>query len=166
MNKEFTISFWIRIKNNPKWTKPGADINFPPITTGDGVMVFFSKKKKILKVYILHPEVKYKKISVDISKFLEHDTNIALTNADNETRLYLNGELVKTTQGNNKHINLEEGDYVLVNIEKDDLKTINFESGMKVALWARIESVKRDSVDLRFYTPPENATLPKNRIHY
>lgn len=166
INKEFTISFKINVEKNPKWKDVDSSINFPPITTGDGVKVFFSKIKTLLKAYVLHPDVKYRKLSIDVSEYLNQDIHVVLTNSESETKLYINGKLVKTLNIENFKENLEEGDYVLIKPKQGDLKSISFDKSAQIILWGKIESIKNDSINLELFQPPETVTLPKDRIHF
>lgn len=166
MDKEFTITFWIRISQNPKWGENDSDINFPPITANNGAKIFFSKYGKYLKVYILHPEFGYKKLTTNIEKYLKRDTFLALTNSPKETKLYINANLVKTVKKSAARSNLEIGDYVMVQIKPGDSKLFTVGENIQIVLPAKIIETGTKSVKLQLFQPSEIIELPKERILY
>lgn len=167
MNNEFTITYWIRIKDNPGWMKLDTDINFPPFTVNNGIQVFFSKIKVTLRVYILHPELGYRKLSADVSNYLQKDAFIALTNSTNETKLYINTQEVASVAHQNLIKTLEVSDYVMVRVQNGDLSTITIQSGLTVIIPAKVQKINGDRVTLQFLTgSTEIVELPKSRIHY
>jgi len=165
VNKEFSITFWIRVSHNPRWKEDNSEINFPPITANNGAMVFFSKDGKKLKVYILHPELGYKKLDANIEQFIKKDAFIALTNSQEVTKLYVNGELIKSLESAAKY-KIESGDYVMVQVEPGDSKSINIGENIQVILPAKIVDIKEGgkTIKLQTFNPLEILELPKERL--
>lgn len=166
MNKDFTITFWIRVDKNPGWMKLDSDINFPPFLVNDGINVYFTKHQNFLKVYVLHPSVGYRKIVFDISDYVQKDLFIALTNSKDETKLYLNGKLKLTSNLKDLPSNIEVGDYVLVNIRAGDLKTVKLDGNLEVVLPAKIVSIDKKNLSLFFFNVNEYATLDISRLKF
>lgn len=166
MSKEFTVTFWVRIKSNPKWNETKSEINFPPVFTNDRALIFFSKYGELLKVYILHPELGYKKIVTNIEKYLRMDTFLALTNSPKESKLYLNGKLVETIKANKKKIVPEAGDYVMVKIKSGDSKSLTIGDNVEVIVPAKIIEVRSKSLELQLFNPSEKLILSEDRIKH
>lgn len=157
MNQEFTITFWIRTNKNPAWSKTESKIDFPPFTPKNGIKVFVSKINRKIKVYILHPEIGFKKISADISDYLGQDTHVAITNSKKETSLYINGKPIKQLSKKDFNMDvmeyLEKGDYVMVKIDNNDFENIRVGKNVKTVFQARVEDIdhERKIVKLNFF---------------
>lgn len=166
MNKEFTITFWVSLDKNPSWVDTNSEINFPPFSTNNWIQVFFSKIWKELKIYILHPELWYRKIKANIEKYLTEKTFIALTNDENETKLYLNANLVTIVSKQDLKTNLEVWDYVMVQIKNWDLEKLKIDWEIEVIVQAIIKKIKWDSLTLDFFTYWEIKILSKDKLIY
>lgn len=164
MNKGFTITFWIRVGKNPGWMQLDSDINFPPFVVNEGINVYFSKYQNLLKVYVLHPSVGYRKIVFDISDYIQKDMFVALTNSKNETKLYLNGSLKLTCDLKDLSSNLEVGDYVLANIQSEDLNNVKVGKNVEVVLPAKIKSIEKNKLTLFFFNVNEYSTLDISKL--
>lgn len=163
MNKEFSITFWIRINNNPKWTDRFSDIDFPPITTNEGIQLYFSKRKETFVVYVLHPIFGYRKIFANIKKYLHKDAFIALTNSDKETKLYVNADLVKTTKINTIKDKIEIGDYVMLELKQGDSSKL-LSNNISIIAPARIVSFDEENVTADLITVGEIVKVSKEQI--
>jgi len=164
---EFTITFWIRIQNNPGWMKKESEIYFPFFTVKQGILVFFSKIRQNLKIYILHPDLGYRKLTANIAKYLRNDTFIALTNTEQETKLYLNADLVKEIVKEDLFNDLEVGDYVMVEIKNDDFENIKINKEISMLAPAKIRKLLGETAQFEFFTIGKKTQvieLPTTRI--
>lgn len=164
MNKEYTVTFWIRLNNNPSWKDRDSNIYFPPITNENGIQTHFSKYGTTFKIYVLHPEIGFRKIVADIEAYIGNDTFVAFTNNDKESKLYLNGALVSTTVSTDLTTELEIGDYVMAEIKENDLKSIHIKDGVVTIAPARVESINGDRIKLNFFGQNETIELNTNRL--
>lgn len=164
---DFSITFWIKVVRNPGWTSKESEINFPPFTIKPGIQVFFSKYGEKMKVYILHPDLGYRKIEANVEKYLQGDAFVVLTNSHKESKLYLNTDLLATIKRSNLIQNIEIGDYVMVNVQDGDLKNVTInKKGTKIILPAKIQNKKDGKVILNFFNIKEISELPISRIYY
>ena len=164
---EFSITFWIRTQKNPGWMKKESEINFPPFTVKQGIMIFFSKIRENLKIYLLHPDLGYRKLTANITKYLRNDTFVALTNTEEETNLYLNADLVKNITKENLRNDLEIGDYVMVEIKNKDFKNIQIGENISTLMPAKIRKLSGNTAQLEFFTIGKKIQvieLPTERI--
>lgn len=164
---EFSITFWIRTQKNPGWMKKESEINFPPFTVKQGIMVFFSKIRENLKIYLLHPDLGYRKLTANITKYLQNDIFVALTNTEQETNLYLNADLVKKIAKDNLMNDLEIGDYVMVEIKNDDFENIQIGENISMLMPAKIRKLSGETAQLEFFTIGDKIQvieLPTKRI--
>jgi hypothetical protein len=98
MNKDFTVTFWIRSHENSQWSNINSLIKFPTFKPNDSYEVTFLKEEKFLNV--LTKDLVTGEITgyrVNIVEYLGSDMFVALTYSDakKERILYLNGSLVK-----------------------------------------------------------------------
>ena len=143
-NKEdFSIVFWIDIKQNPGWRDRDSEINFPPFVT-KGIKVYFSKIGTKLKVYLLHPEIGYRKLVADISKYLNGSTHVVLTNSEKETILYLNAEQASVCIKGKKIFPLEVNDYVMLEVKKNEIDGLSIKGDVSVIVPAKIKKMNGD----------------------
>ena len=166
-NNEFSITFWIDIYKNPAWLKEDSEIIFPMFTVKNGIIVFFSKIKEKLKVYLLHPEIGYRKLVVDVSKYIGSKTFVALTNSSEETILYLNAVQVCILKVNENVESLEIGDYVMVVVKNGELEGLKIEGDIEVMLPAKILKISDNKMQFEFFTTGDKlkiAELDKTRI--
>ena len=166
-NKEFSITFWIYVKNNPGWQNENSEINFPPFTVNNGITVYFSKIRDKLKVYLLHPEIGYRKLVAKVTKYLNANTFVVLTNSPAETILYLNAEQVCKFEPDENMEPLEIGDYVMVEVKDNEVETLNIDGNIEVLLPARIKKIITDKIQFEFFTvgnKTQIVELDKNRI--
>jgi len=164
---EFSITFWIRTQKNPGWMEKESEINFPPFTVKQGIMVFFSKIRENLKIYLLHPDLGYRKLTVDITNYLRNDTFVALTNTDRETNLYLNANLIKKITVEDLMNDLEIGDYVMVEVKNKDFENIQIGENISTLMPAKIKKLSGDTAQLEFFTIGQKIQiieLPTERI--
>lgn len=166
MNKNFSITFWLRNSENPSWGDPRSIIYFPPLSVNEGINVYFSKIANKLKVYVLHPDIGYRKISVDITTSLGKDTFIALTNTAEQSMLYINATLTATVPVSNQRDNLEAGDYVMLKVRENELRTLNFGSFIDVVLPGRVESINEGSVNVLFPDRDERKEFILDRLEF
>jgi hypothetical protein len=167
--KEFSITFWIRLKNNPKWNDIESDINFPPINGPQGTKIFFSKYRNLLKVYVLHPDIGYRKMTADITKYIGKDAFIAITNAELLTKLYINAELVDSFDKNSGDIDIEVDDYVMVNLRNQDVTKITIGPEVQdFVMPAKVNKIVSDKslAVLFLFEIDEVVELPLDRIRY
>lgn len=165
--EEFSITFWIRVQNNHSWNEIGSDIRFPPFTIPNtGVKVHCCKYGKIFKIYILHPDVGYRKLTADITNYIGKDTFVAVVNTEDDVKLYLNAELVETVRITDLYQQLEVGDFVMVNVEDGDLENIVIKGDLKVALPAEIKKIDGEDLTLFFYELNQITQLSKEKILY
>lgn len=158
MKQEFSITFWISPEKNPSWLKSDSEISFPPFTVKNGVRVYFKKQETQLKIYILHPEVGYRKIVADIDKYIGSKCFVALTNTKLETKLYLNAHLVKSVKREELLETLEVGDYVMVETEENNLGA---------TMPAKVDKIVDDEkVVFDFFEKQEVKTFSKEKVVY
>jgi hypothetical protein len=163
MNKEFSITFWIRLDKNPKWLDKFSDIDFPPINK-EGIQIYFSKRKENFIVYILHPLIGYRKISANIKDYLTKDTFIALTNSGDETKLYVNADLLKTVNANTLIENVDIGDYIMLEVKRDDITKLIAKNISTIIAPAKIVSFEAENVIVDLITLGEIIKVPKSQI--
>lgn len=164
---DFSITFWIRAQNNPGWMKKQSEINFPPFTVSQGIMVFFSKIRENLNIYLLHPDLGYRKLTANITNYLRNDTFVALTNTEQETCLYLNADLVEKIAKKNLINDLEIGDYVMVKVKNGDLKNIQIGENISTLMPAKIRKLSGKTAQLEFFAIGNKIqviNLPTKRI--
>lgn len=165
--EEFSITFWIRVKNNSSWNEIGSDIRFPPFTISTtGAKVHCCKYGKIFKIYILHPDIGYRKLTADITKYIGKDTFVAVVNTKDDVKLYLNAELVETVRIADLYQHLEVGDFVMANVEAGDLENLVIKADLKVALPAEIKKIDGGNLTLFFHELNQITQLPKEKILY
>lgn len=161
---QFSVTFRIRIAENPAWASVDTDVRFPSITVHQGVKVYSSKYGKILKVYVLHPDVGYRKLAANIEKHLGRDTFVVITVDGDMTTLYLNGEFVTARDVNEMIRDIEVGDYVMVKIASGDLRRIAVGDGVAVTVPAEVKKVDGETLSLYFFELKELASLPRERV--
>lgn len=166
---DFSITFWIRKNENPGWSNIEADINFPPFTVKHGIIVYFSKYGEELKIYLLHPELGYRKLVVNIKDYFKEDAFIALTNNLTETKLYINANLVAEINKDTLENNIEVGDYVMAEIKDNDFNDISIGTTTSVVTPAKIKKISNNSVQFELLNLGPNIKvidLPIERIKY
>ncbi len=165
--KEFSITFWIRVQNNSSWKEKESDIRFPPITIPEkGVTVHSCKYGTKFKVYILHPEIGFRKLVADITDYFGKDTFVAVVNTIENTQLYLNAKLVETIKTTDLNQQLEVGDFVMVKVKDGDLKNITITGDLEVVFPAEIKKIDGNNLTLFFYENNQITQLSKERILY
>jgi len=93
LTQEGSISFRIKLKENPPFKDPDSNINFMLNKDIGGVRLTILKEKKDLKVEIDNQQYGKTKIVYNIADYLSKDMMVALTWKENVIKLYLNGEL-------------------------------------------------------------------------
>ena len=147
--------------------KENSEINFPPFTVKNGIMVLFSKIREQLKVYLLHPELGYRKLTANISKYLRNDAFVALTNTEFDSNLYLNADHLKKITKTELLSNLEVGDYVMVEVRDNELENIEIGRSVTALMLAKIKKLTGDKAQLEFFNvgpKTKVAELPLDRI--
>ena len=164
MKKEFSITFWVSVEKNPSWIEKDSEITFPPFSVNNWIQVYVSKIWKTLKVFILHPELWYRKITANIEEYLTEKTFIALTHTKLETKLYFNAKLASVIDNKKLNSNLEVWDYVMVKIKNWDLNTLMVTGKAEVIWQAKIEKIQWDKLTLNFFGQWEVKTFLKNKL--
>ena len=93
LTQEGSISFRIKLKENPPFKDPDSNINFMLNKDIGGVRLTILKEKEDLKVEIDNQQYGKTKIVYNIADYLTKDMMVALTWKENVIKLYLNGEL-------------------------------------------------------------------------
>ena len=93
LTKEGTISFWVRVDQNPHFTIPDTNIKFMHESDVGGVLLTVLKERTSLRVEIKNPKYGVAIMESDISKKLKEDMMVAITWAEKEAKLYINGKL-------------------------------------------------------------------------
>jgi hypothetical protein len=163
MNKEFSITFWIRLDKNPKWVDRFSDIDFSPINK-EGIQVYFTKRKEKFVVYILHPVIGYRKVTANIKNYLNIDAFIALTNSGDETKLYINADLLKTVEADTLIENVDIGDYIMLKIERGNITKQMAQNVGTLIVPAKIISFEGNNVIADLITIGEIIKVPKSQI--
>jgi hypothetical protein len=168
---DFSVTFWIENSNNPGWNKKHSIINFPPSTVKEGIQIFFTKIEILLKVYVLHPELGYRKITANIEDYIGINTFIALTNSESSTKLYINAKQAGETQNKDLITNLEISDYVMVKVFNNDINNVQIDDSIYAIFPARIKSLDHNdnTAKFEFFTIGSKiqiVRLPIDRIKY
>ncbi|KGK97876.1 hypothetical protein LI82_08940 [Methanococcoides methylutens] len=162
---EFSVTFWIRISENPKWSNLNSTIRFPPIYTQEGVSIFITKLGSQLRVFVLDPEIGYRKIKTEIATYIKDDTFVALVVKGDYTTLYLNGEKVETVDKKSMDKEVEIGDYVIVDVKEGDLSGVKMTNDFSVMFPAEVKQIFGDNGTFYFFGLNQTVVLPINRIH-
>ena len=162
---EFSITFWIRALRNPGWSDLESEIRFPPVTTKDGIRIFCAKYGKHFKVYVLHPEYGYRKLSIDASSYMGKDTFVAVTVKGENSKLYLNSEEVLSLDRKEMSKTIELGDIVMVSVKNGDLSNFKIEGQISVLLPAEVKRILDDEIEFYFFGLKEVSRLGKERIY-
>src|SRR5258708_23415403 len=163
MKNIFSITFWIEVLKNPSWMDFDSDINFPPFVVNGDINVFMFKQGQYLKIYILHPEIGFRKIVANVKNVIGKDLFVAITNLDNETLLYLNSKLSVSVLSKNTLKSLEVGDFVLAKILPGDLKKIVVDKNTSAIIPAKITAIDNNYVTLFFFQQNEVKQLSIDR---
>lgn len=95
LKQEGSISFGIRIKDNPPFKEPESNINFMLNKDIGGILLTILKEKENLRIDIDNQEYGKTKIVYKITKYLKEDMIVFLTWKENIVKLYLNRKLVE-----------------------------------------------------------------------
>ena len=93
LTKEGSMSFWVRISQNPNFKNPETNIKFMHESDVGGLLLTVLKERTSLRVEIRNPVFGVSILESDISKKLKEDMMVAVTWAKKEAKLYINGEL-------------------------------------------------------------------------
>lgn len=93
LTNEGSISFVIRLKENPPFRDPNSNISFMLDKDIGGVSITILKEKEDLRVEIDNRQYGKTRIIHNIADYLSNDMMIALTWKEDALKLYLNGEL-------------------------------------------------------------------------
>lgn len=91
LTKEGSISFWIRIKNNPPFSDPESNIKFMHKQDIGGILLTILKEKSVIRVVVENSKYGVARLESDISKYLSQDMMVALTWTSESVKFYLNG---------------------------------------------------------------------------
>ena len=161
---EFTITYWVRKKDNPEWTNLDSTIDFKPTYLPNSILVATRKNVKEYIIYLLHPEFGNLKITTDIEKFVKDDLFVAITRKKEVFRLYLNAKpdkIFKISDIKNKKNSV--GDFVLVRITAGDLDNFKIDVGSTVVP-AKIENVFGNYYTFFFWNLNQRAVFDKDKI--
>lgn len=93
LTNEGSISFIIRLKENPPFRDPNSNITFMLDKDIGGVNITILKEKEDIRVEVDNRQYGKTRIIHNISDYLNNDMMIALTWKEDVIKLYLNGEL-------------------------------------------------------------------------
>ena len=151
-NNDFSITFWIEKYSNPGWNNKDSEVRFPPFTVKNGILVFFSKIRDKLKIYILHPDIGYRKMVTNISSFISQSTFVALTNSSTVSKLYLGTKTNPPAEVELINEPLEVGDYIMAIVKNNEIQGLSIEGDIEVFLPATIKKIKDNRLQLEFFT--------------
>ncbi len=89
---EFTVSFWITTATNPLWADEESNLRFPQFSDQSPYLIF-EKEGKILNVFRNVDSNKLLINQVNIQRFIGKNTMIMLTLKNEESKIYLNGQI-------------------------------------------------------------------------
>nr|QNO43728.1 hypothetical protein EIBGMOBM_00001 [Methanosarcinales archaeon ANME-2c ERB4]QNO43889.1 hypothetical protein HNHCPBFK_00019 [Methanosarcinales archaeon ANME-2c ERB4] len=162
---EFTITYWVRKKDNPEWTDLDSTIDFKPTHLPNNILVATRKNIKEYIIYLLHPEFGNLKITTNIEKFVKDDLFVAITRKKETFKLYLNAKPVSTFKVSDiKNEENSVGDFVLVTIDKDDLDNFKIDAGHNTVVPAKIENVFGNYYTFFFWNLNQRAVFDKDKI--
>lgn len=162
---EFTITYWVRKKDNPEWTDLDSTIDFKTTHLPNNILVATRKNVKEYIIYLLHPEFGNLKITTNIEKFVKDDLFVAITREKETFKLYLNAELDSTFKISDiKNKKNSIGDFVLVTIDKDDLDNFKIGEGQHTVVPAKIENVFENYYTFFFWNLNQRAVFDKDKI--
>jgi len=161
---EFSITFWIKKNENPGWNINDSIIRFPLFIVKNGIKVSFIKNQRNLKVFILHPEIGYRKMIADIKNNIGSDTFIALNVKNEVTELYINAKLVSSKNTSEILASIEVGDMVMAKVINSELKSINIGEGIEKYFPAEIKSIEGEKCTMLFFEFGEIIELSMERI--
>ncbi|PXF59051.1 MAG: hypothetical protein C4B59_12250 [Candidatus Methanogaster sp.] len=160
---EFSITYWVRKKDNPEWVNLDSTINFKPIQLPNSILVAARKNVKDYIIYLFHPEFGNLKIKTDIEKFVKEDLFVAITREKEEIKLYLNAKLVNTFKISDiKNEEFSVGDFVMVKIAEGDLD--HFKTNVETAVPSIIENVFDNKYTFSFWDLNQRAVFTKDKI--
>lgn len=90
---EGTLSFWIRRDENIELNNPHSNIQFMQDKLYNGIKFTVLKEKTFLRIIIQNPHYDEIRFKVDISEKLLKDIMVHITWNNENTRLYINGQL-------------------------------------------------------------------------
>lgn len=93
--QEGSVSFWIKIKDNPQFKDRDSNINFMLNKDFGGVTLTILKEKENLIVEVDNKSYGRTRITQNILGYLNKDMMVALTWKEYSLKLYLNGELIQ-----------------------------------------------------------------------
>lgn len=95
MNKDLTtegsITFWVRLKENPSFSDIESNINFMNNQDIGGVKLTILKEKSVMRVIVENTKYGVARLESDISKKLTEDMMVALTWTTDTVKFYING---------------------------------------------------------------------------
>lgn len=130
LTKEGSVTFWIRIKDNPHFKDKNSNINFMLSKNVGGVNLTILKEKEDLRVEVSNRKFGKTRIIHNIKEYLENDMMVALTWEKETVTLYLNGKiatesLLEKGKGLIKVVLIPEVDSLAkeINITHDEIHT-------------------------------------------
>jgi len=162
---DFTVTFWIRISENPDWANSTSLIRFPPVLKDERVSVFTTKYKEFLKIFVLDQDLGYRKIKTKINDFIGKDTFVALTVEGDLTKLYLNAKHIITESKNEMKNDLEIGDVVMVEVRDQELLGVRINEEHAI-FQAEVKQIFGENGTFYFTDLNQMVVLPLNRIQF
>lgn len=160
---EFSITYWVRKNQNPKWSDEDSIINFKPMNLPNGILNATRKIGNKYLIYLLNPEFGNLKIEESIKKYLEKDLFVAITRKETELKLYFNTDLKKSVNISELKNNTPQvGDFVMVKIANGDLD--NFKTNVETLVPAILENIHGDNYTFFFWEMNQRVVLNKNKI--
>ncbi|MCD4817188.1 MAG: hypothetical protein K8S23_00675 [Candidatus Cloacimonetes bacterium] len=162
LNK-FSITYWIRKNQNPKWSDKESSINFNPMFLPNGILIATRKIEKKYLIYLLSPELGNLKIETPVNDYLKDDFFVVITRNENEIKLYFNAifiNLYKISEIIIKDYKID--DYVMLKITNGDLD--NFKTDLETFMPAIIENIYSNNYTFFLWQMNQRIVLNKNRI--
>ena len=137
---EGSINFWIRIKENPKFSHKDSYLKFIYRKFLGGIILSVLKEEEKLRIEIENPEYGLFNISHDISQLLENDLMVTITWKENTASLYLNSELAEEVSSKE---GLDVGSNALFDVSNISVGPLSF--GENVTLRGIIKEIRKSS---------------------
>jgi len=94
ITKEGSVTFWVRLPENPQFKDPNSNMTFMHKKNVGGVNLTIIKEKTVVRVIVDNTTFGISRMEGDISKSLEKDMMVAITWTAESAILYLYGKKV------------------------------------------------------------------------
>jgi hypothetical protein len=94
LTKEGSVTFWVRLTENPQFSDPASNMTFMFDQDVGGVKLTIVKEKTVVRVVVDNTTFGVSRMETDISKTLEKDMMVAITWTTEFATLYLYGKKV------------------------------------------------------------------------